>query len=101
MHCSDFKREVIYIKDNDQWMKETHDKPILTKAIKTIANENIKQIQHWREKNPNCLNADSKQNNLYLKIVSNSMNGLTKEEGEKNINKIISNIARETTIQKG
>jgi hypothetical protein len=101
MHCSDFKREVIYIKDdNNQWMKETHDKPILTKAIKTIANENIKQIQHWREKNPDCSNADSKHNNLYLKIVSNSMNGLTKEEGVRNINKIISNIARETTIQK-
>ncbi len=100
LHCSDFKREVIYIKDNDKWEKETSDKPILTKAVKTIANENIKQIKTWREKNPDCTNADSKKNNLYLKIVSNSMNGLTKEEGERNINKIISNVAKETVIQK-
>jgi len=100
LHCSDFKREVIYIKDNDKWEKETGDKPILTKAVKTIANKNIKQIKTWCEKNPDCTDTDSKKNDLYLKIVSNSMNGLTKEEGERNINKIISNVAKETLIQK-
>jgi hypothetical protein len=100
LHCCDTKREVIYIKDNNEWMKESEEKPILTKAIKTIANENIKQIKAWRDKNPNCCDSESKKNNLYLKIVSNSMNGLTEEEGNKNINKIISNIAKEVKINK-
>lgn len=100
LHCSDFKREVLYIKNNNEWTKETDSKPILTKAIKTIANENIKKISAWKQEYPDCTSADSKKNNLYLKIVSNSMNGLTKEEGEHNINKIISNIAKETIIQK-
>ena len=100
IHCSDFKREVIYIKDNDKWEKECDEKPILTKAIKVIANENIKKITEWRENNPDCTNSDSKKNNMYLKIVSNSMNGSDKEEGQKNITKIISNLAKETIIQK-
>lgn len=100
LHCSDVKREVLYIKDNNEWTKETEEKTILTKAIKTIANENIKQIKNWRGKYPNCSESDSRKNDLYLKIVSNSMNGLTKEEGNKNINKIISNIAKEVTIDK-
>jgi hypothetical protein len=100
LHCSDLKREILYVKDNNQWSKETEEKPILTKAIKTIANENIKQIKNWRNKNPDCTNYDSKKNNLYLKIVSNSMNGLTEEEGNKNINKIISNLAKEVIIDK-
>jgi hypothetical protein len=100
LHCSDLKREVLYIKDNNKWEKETNDKPILTKAIKNIANENIKQIRFWKDKHPDCTSADSRKNDLYLKIVSNSMNGLTEEEGKKNINKIISNVAKETTIQK-
>ena len=100
IHCSDVKREVIYIKDNDKWEKECDEKPILTKAIKVIANENIKKITEWRENNPECTNSDSKKNNLYLKIVSNSMNGSDKEEGQKNITKIISNVAKETLIQK-
>jgi hypothetical protein len=100
IHCSDNKREILYIKDNDKWEKECDDKPILTKAIKVIANENIKQIKNWQQKNPDCTSSDSKKNNLYLKIVSNSMNGLTEEEGHKNINKIISNVAKNTTINK-
>jgi hypothetical protein len=100
LHCSDSKREILYIKDNDEWIKETEDKPILTKAIKIIANENIKQIKHWQNKYPDCIGADSKKNNLYLKIVSNSMNGLTKEESDKNINKIISNLSKEVIIDK-
>jgi hypothetical protein len=91
---------VLYIKDNNSWTKEAQNKPILTKAIKTIANENIKQIKHWKDKYSDCSNSDSKKNDLYLKIVSNSMNGSTEEEGNKNISKIISNVAKEVTIDK-
>lgn len=100
LHCSDFKREVLYIKNNDEWTKETENKPILTKAIKTIANENIKQISKWKNNHPDCTKSDSKKNDLYLKIVSNSMNGLTTEESEKNINKIITNVAKNVVIEK-
>jgi len=100
IHCSDQKREILYIKDNDKWEKECDEKPILTKAIKNVAHQNIKQIQTWRDKNPDCTSSDSRKNDLYLKIVSNSMNGLTEEEGKKNINKIISNVAKEVVIDK-
>jgi hypothetical protein len=100
IHCSDYKREVIYIKDNNEWTKEENDKPILTKAIKVIANENIKNINEWKKENPDCIHSDSKKNNLYLKIVSNSMSGLTTEESSKNINKIISNVAKQVVIDK-
>jgi hypothetical protein len=100
LHCSDYKREVLYIKNNDEWTKESDNKPILTNAIKQIANENIKQINKWVQQYPDCVKADSKKNDLYLKIVSNSMIGLTKEEGDKNINKIISNVAKNVTIDK-
>ena len=100
LHCSDNKREVLYIKDNNEWTKESASKPILTKTIKTIANENIKQISKWTQKYPDCTKSDSKKNDLYLKIVSNSMNGLTKEEGEQNISKIISNVAKKVVIEK-
>jgi hypothetical protein len=100
LHCSDTKREILYVKDTNGWEKESNDKPILTKAIKYIANENIKQITNWQSQNPDCMSIDSKKNNLYLKIVSNSMNGSTDEESKKNINKIISNVAKEIVIKK-
>ena len=100
LHCSDQKREIIYIKDNDEWTKEEEDRPILTKAIKVIANQNIKNISEWRKEYPDCTDSDSKKNNLYLKIVSNSMSGCTKDEADKNINKIISNLAKQVIIDK-
>ena len=72
----------------------------LTKAIKMIAIENSKNISVWRDMNPGCTDADSKKNNTYLNIVSNSMPGITKEECGKNIGKIISKVAKEVTIKK-
>jgi hypothetical protein len=100
IHCSDQKREVLYIKDDNQWIKESEEKPILTKAIKSIANENMKKIKEWKDLNPDCINYDSQKNNLYLKIVSNSMNGISEDESKKNLERIISCVAKETIIEK-
>ncbi len=100
VHCSDLKREIMYIKDNDEWTKEDTEKPLLTRAIKIIANKNIKKINEWKRANPNCMDSDSKKNNVYLNIVSNAMSGSSQEETNKNIEKIISNIVKETQIEK-
>ena len=100
IHCSDLKRNTLYIKDDNQWQKENENNPILTKAIKYVANENIKQISEWKKVHPDCTDSDSKQNTLYLNIVSNAMSGGTREEQSNNYNKIISNIAKEVVIDK-
>jgi hypothetical protein len=100
VHCSDVKREIIYIKDNDEWSKEDTEKPLLTRAIKIIANENIKKISEWKLKNPDCTDSDSKKNNVYLNIVSNAMSGSTHDETNKNIGKIISNVTKAIQIEK-
>jgi len=100
IHCSDIKREILYIKDENEWIKETDNKPILIKAIKKIANENIKQIIEFRKLYPDCNNSESIKNNLYLNIISNSISGSTKEETDKNINKIIKNLLKEVIIDK-
>ena len=100
MHCSDLKREIVYIKDNDEWTKEDTEKPLLTKAIKIIANENIKKINEWKRLNPDCSDSGSKKNNEYLNIVSNAMSGATYDETIHNINKIISNVTKSMQIDK-
>lgn len=100
IHCSDVKREVLYIKNDDQWTKEDETKPILKKAIKQVAFENIKLINEWRNKYPGCMESDSRKNDLYLKIVGNAMSGLTTEEQLSNIDKIISRVAKEAVINR-
>ena len=100
IHCSDLKREVLYIKDDDKWSKENEDKLVIKKAIKQVANKNIRQITEWANLNPDCKQSDSKKNDQYLKIVMNSMSGGSNEEQNHNIDKIIKNITKSVIIEK-
>ena len=72
----------------------------MTKAIKQVANKNIKQISEWQKLHPDFSDSDSKQNDKYMKIVLNSMSGSTEEEQKTNINKIIKNVTKEVIIEK-
>lgn len=98
LHCNDYKREILYIKDNNQWVRD--DKEKLTNAIKIVANKNIKQIPNWQKANPGYNDPKSKQNDKYMKMLCEVMSGSTKEEQQKNYNKIIKNISKEVIIDK-
>jgi hypothetical protein len=100
IHCSDLKREVLYIKENDKWTKETEEKLVIKNAIKQVANKNIKQIQTWKQENPECTESESKKNDQYMNIVMNSMSGGTSEEQCNNISQIIKNVSKEVIIEK-
>jgi hypothetical protein len=100
VHCSDSKREILYIKNNNEWNKEDDERKVLTSAIKHVVNKNIKQIPEWTKVHPDYNDYDSKQNDKFLKIVSESMSGSSQEETNKNYNKIIKNIVKETVIEK-
>ena len=100
IHCSDLKREIMYIKDSDTWQKDTEEKSKLKNVIKQLSHKNIQQIPEWKKINPEYGDGDSKTNDQYLKIVSNSMGGYTQEEDDDNYNKIIKTIAKNVTIDK-
>lgn len=100
IHCSDLKREILYIKDDDKWLKENEEKLVIKKAIKDVANKNIKQIPEWMRRNPNCNSSESNKNDQYLQIVMNSMSGGSNEEQYNNIEKIVKNITKSVIIEK-
>jgi len=100
VHCSDPKRETLYIKNDNQWNKEGEDRLILTKAIRHIVNKNINQISEWTKKHPDYNNSESKDNDKYLRIICESIPGSTQEESNKNYNKIIKNIVKNVVINK-
>jgi len=100
VHCSDFKRETIYIKDSNQWSKETDENAVLTNAIKDVAHKNIQQIPIWTEEHPEHKDLSSKYNDKYMKLVSEAMPGSTKEESDKNYKKVVRNIMKESIIDK-
>jgi hypothetical protein len=100
IQCSDVKRETLYIKDENKWIKEDDKKEKIKTAIKQITRKNIQQIPVWVKANPGCLDPDSKNNDTYLQIVSNAMSGSTTEEQSSNLNKIVTKISKESIINK-
>lgn len=99
IHCSDLKRETIYVKDHDTWEKDG-EKQKMKLAIKHIAHKNVLKIPEWQQQNPLYKDAESTVNEEYMKIVSQSMGGFTEEEDDDNMNKIIRNVSKEVVIDK-
>jgi hypothetical protein len=100
IHCSDLKRETLYVKDQDAWEKENEENIKIKQAIKYIANKNIKQIPQWREENPSAEDTETKKHMDYIHILHESMGGSSQESDEKKHNKIIRNVAKEVIIDK-
>jgi len=99
VHCSDSKREVMYIKDEDRWEKENEEKNKLRKAIKKIANKNSRLIPQFKEKHPDCGKSESLFSDQYNKLIIEAMGGSGDNDVEKE-DKIIRKIAKEVTIDK-
>ena len=95
VHCTDKKRETMYIKDENEWKKEDDNKTKLRKMIKNIAHKNIVLLPQFREKYPEYKNSSSRVSDRYDKMVVEAMVC----DNEKD-NKIIHNISRCTTIEK-
>jgi len=98
VHCTDKKRETIYIKDEDKWEKD-EDKSKMHKLIKRVASKNMKMFEKFREAHPDCLKYHSKYSDQYNKIVYESMGGKGDDDFEKN-EKIIKNVLKQVTIDK-
>jgi len=99
VHCTDTKREVMYVKDQDKWEKENEEKNKIRRVIKHVAHKNTKMLSEFRMKNPDCLKSTSKMSDKYNKLVMEAMGGKGDNDLEKE-DKIIKNIAKEVTIEK-
>ena len=100
VHCTDSKREVMYIKDEDKWFNDTKEEENkkLKKAIKHIVNKNVKLLPEFKATYPDCIYSDSQKSDQYNKLVIEAYGG--KNDDIINENKIISNIVKETGINK-
>jgi hypothetical protein len=98
IHCSDAKRETLYVKDDNKWEKEERNNPKIRYAIKTISFRNMKLAALWSDTYPESKDCDSYVNERYMKLIKESTGG----SGEiiDNENKIIRRIAKEIIIDK-
>ena len=100
VHCTDPKRETIYIKDGDVWEKDEDDNKKLRKMIKSVAFRNCKNTKLFKEKYPDCMKSESRYSDMYNKIIIEVMGGTSTANDIENQNKIMRKIAKEMTIDK-
>ena len=95
IHCTDRKREILYVKDKDKWEREDINSQTMIDAVRTVEHKNIQLINEWAKQHPECENSDSHSNDIYMKLSRHAQDG-----EDENITKVIKNIAKETVIER-
>jgi hypothetical protein len=96
MHCSDIKREIMYIKQENKWEKEGPENLTIKNAIKNIEQKNIALLMNdWKAEHPDHMKSESSENDEYLRLVNQITSG-----SEDNLNKVVRRIAKEVMINK-
>lgn len=97
IHCSDIKREIFHIKNDNEWAKE---RELLIKTIKQTTRKSIFLLEAWREKYPGCIQYDHPKNDQYMKINGEVLGPYEDHVELKDFNRIIANVAKATGIDK-
>ena len=97
VHCSDVKRETLYVKENNQWERDGPDHAKMTNAVLAVEHKNVVLVNEWAKANPRCLNSNTRENDKYIKMSRIVTDG----EKEGNIDKVIRKVAKSVAIEKG
>lgn len=100
IHCTDIKRETVYVKDKDKWELETGDKSKLKATLHRIEEKNLDLIPEWQKENPNCEIMNSRENADYINLSLSSLGSDNQKEKDKQENKIIKSVLKEVTVDK-
>jgi len=100
MHCTDMKRETLYIKENDEWEKQANSKEKMTKIIGQVANKNCRNLPKWAQENPGYEVFDSPENMEYMNMTQAILGGFSEEENRQYRDKIVRNVVKEIMVHK-
>ena len=100
IHCSDVKREIIHIKDDNKWECDNANLDRLRKIIKQLTIKNILRVDDWKKANAGCTEYNSRKNGQYLKIHIQALGPVEDDEVKRDFGKIIRRVAETTAIDK-
>ena len=100
IHCSDVKREIIHIKDDNKWERDNANLDRLRKIIKQLTHKNILRVDDWKKANPGCTEYNSRKNDQYLRINMEAIGPIGDDEEKRDFGKIIRRVAENTAIDK-
>jgi len=96
VHCSDVKRETLYVKDDNKWEREGPDHPKMVNAVLAVEQKNVALVSEWAKAHPSCMNSNTRENDKYFKLSK----AVTDGDKEGNIAKVIRKVAKCVIIEK-
>jgi len=100
LHCTDVKRETVYIKDNDTWEKESDEKKKLNWVVNRIAQLNLNQIQQWQQEYPDSVKNNTPDNEKFTELALVALGGRGEDEIVKFNDKIMRNVLKEVILSR-
>ena len=100
LHCTDLKRETLYIRENDEWFKENDSKNKFNDIIAHVANKNCKTIKQWTEEHPNYNKVDTQENIEYVMLCQAMLGGFGEQENRQHRDRIVRNLIKEVIVNK-
>ena len=98
IHCSDIKRETLYIKNNDKWIKDDKEKTLVTEAIGVVKKDADIFFHNYIQQYPDCWKSDNPRYGQYMQMMANRYGSDSIDD--TNTKKMITNIAKEVIIDK-
>ena len=98
LHCTDLKRDTLYIKQGDTWTKDTEDKTEMKKIVETVKCRNYGSLRLWEREHPEAFECDTQDNIDYMRISSESLGGFNSTDTIK-LNKIIKHVVKEVYVK--
>ena len=99
VHCTDLKREILYVRDENEWNKDSEEKSKIKNMITKIADKNYRKIPEWRREHPACQEPEHQQYDFCINLMRNSLGDLGDEQIKLD-NKIVKNIAKQVLVDK-
>ena len=96
VHCSDSKRDTLYVKDADEWVQDSPDYEKMTNAVLSVEHKNVQLMGEWAAQHPRCMDSNSNENVQYFKLSKTITDG----EKDGNISKVIKKVAKNVVIDK-
>ena len=100
LHCTDMKRETLYIRENNEWSKEDNSKQKMTELVNRVANKNCKNIHQWADEHPGYEVFDSPENMEYVRLTQTVLGGFGEQESKQFQDKIIKNVIKDVMVSK-
>ncbi len=95
IHCSDARRETLYVKHADKWEREGPENTKITNAVRVVEHKNIVLVNEWAKQNPRCEDSTTTENTQYINMSRAVLDG-----DDRNIAKVIKKVAKEVVIEK-